>query len=73
MNQATIDHYMRIIRTNNPNGKRFKSAVKKIETIISDYRVTFIKMRGTVVAATCNGLANSLQRQLDSALDSNHR
>lgn len=71
MNDITIQHYSDIVLHNHPNSRRFKSAKKHLEDVISGYRITFIKMRGTTVAATCNGLANAIEKKLNSALEQN--
>lgn len=65
----TINKAMRLIaNTKNKNHWKVRNAIREIELLISGYRITMKKMKGTVVAGVCSHKANVLERRLNEAV-----
>lgn len=68
MNKETIDYTISLIKSaRNKNHWKIRKLISKIEILVSDYRVTALKMRGTDVARYCNSEATRIENQLNRA------
>jgi len=69
MNQDTVIHLLKLITAaQNKKHWRIRNHIARIETLISEYRITAKKMLGTEVSRICNSNANELEKQLKKAM-----
>jgi len=59
---------LRSLKNELPNTPEFTHHLKAVNLMISNYRLMFLKKRGTYTAHYCNFMANGLQKEVDIIL-----
>lgn len=69
MNKKTISYNLDIIsRSGNKKHWKIRKVIGDMEELISGYRLTAFKMKGTAVATLCNKNANVVEKALREAI-----
>ena len=70
IDDITINKWFNTIESStNKKHWAVRNAILQIEKLISEYRITMRKMKGTVVAGICSHKSNILERRLKDALE----
>ena len=70
-NEYWEEQWLNQVRSNSPRHWKSRNARKQLDLIISGYRMTAYKYRGSYVGQYCSQQANWIEKRLNLALGNN--